>query len=599
MSFNIDFQPIGRRGECREGDTLLEHARSLGVCLVNICGGVGSCGGCKVQVVDGEVSPVTEGELEHLTEDEVTRGYRLACLAIPESDCKVYIPAESMAVKQRTQVEGLEVRVEPDPCAKAYSIELSPPDLEDLKADTVRIADELKEKYGLTDLKFDVFLLRYLSDFLRKQNWHIRVIVYRNEVISVLPENEKPLGVAVDLGTTKIAMYLMELETGRTLDYKGVMNPQVAFGEDIMTRITQAQSDPDTAAQFQSLVIDTLNKATAGMCRENGYSQDQIVNLVIAGNTAMHHLFLKYPVRQLGRAPYVPEVTEALDIKVRDLGITAAPGAYVHMMPNIAGYVGGDHTAMLLASEISKEQGVVLAVDVGTNTEICLSNRGAMSSLSTASGPAFEGAHIKHGMRAAPGAIERFQIIDGESSYQTIDTMPAVGLCGSGILDVFAELYRVGIINQRGRLLEDPSVRGEGKEREYLVVSGQGNGKDITFSQEDIEQLQLAKGAVRTGIEVLLSRHGLSACDVDKSIIAGAFGTYLDVRSAITIGMLPEIPLEKVFQIGNAAGIGAKLALISSEKRKEAELLARKVEYIELAGTPEFGRVFAKSIRLN
>ncbi|MBN1264628.1 MAG: DUF4445 domain-containing protein [Anaerolineales bacterium] len=598
MSPYIDFEPIGLRGECPEGNSLLDCARSLGVCLVNICGGVGNCGSCKVQILAGKVSEVTGKEREHITVNELSRGYRLACCVFPETNCKVFVPAESLAVKQRAQVEGREIHVDPDPAARMYLLDLAPPSFKDLRSDADRIADELRDRYDLTDLMFDYQLLRSLSDILRKNNWRVLVVVYQGEVIAVLPEGSKSLGVAVDLGTTKIAMYLMDLESGQTLSSKGLMNPQVAYGEDIMTRMTAAQTDSNLAEQFQSLIVDVFNETIAEMCRQCGQCLSQVVNMVVAGNTAMHHLFLGFPVWQLGRAPYVPEVASELDIKARDLGIRIAPGAYVHLLPNIAGYVGGDHVAMLLASNISTETGVILAIDVGTNTEICLSNRGIMSSLSTASGPAFEGAHLQHGMRAAPGAIERFQVIEGKNTYQTIDNLPAVGLCGSGILDVLAQLYQAGFVDRRGRFMEHPCIRGEGREKEYEIVPSQGNGAAITFSQRDIEQLQLAKGAIRTGIEVLLVRHGISASELDKIIIAGAFGTYLDVSSAITIGMLPELPVSRVFQVGNAAGIGAKLALISREKRDEAQYLARKVQYIELAGDPDFTSVFAKSLRL-
>ena len=390
----------------------------------------------------------------------------------------------------------------------------------------------------------------------------------------------------------------MDLETGETLAANGLMNPQISYGEDIMTRMSAAQKSPGMAERFQSIIVEALNEAIAELCQACDQNIDQVVNFVIVGNTAMHHLFLGLPVKQLGRAPYVPAVSSALDIKARDFGINAAPGAYVHLLPNIAGYVGADHIAMLIATQIMEKEGVVLAIDIGTNTEICLSDHGMLTSLSTASGPAFEGAHIKDGMRASAGAIERFQIIDGEIKYQTVENVPPVGLCGSGIVDVLAQLYTGDIIDQRGKMADHPSTSGEGKDREFMIAKKPGNGSDITFTQNDVQQLQLAKGAIRTGINVLLSRHGLSADDIDEIIIAGAFGTYLDVRSAITIGMLPEIPESKVRQVGNAAGVGAKLALISSGKRGKARNLAENIKYIELAGDPEFMRTFALAMRL-
>ena len=598
MTIFVDFEPTGRRGECSKGITLLDCARTLGVDLVNVCGGEGSCGSCIVQVLKGEVSPVNQGEQDFLAEEEIDEGYRLACYTVPQSDCKIRIPPKTLATKQRMQVEGQEKYIEPDPVAKTYKLNLTPPSLDDLRSDTERIADFLADEYGLKNMKFDYDLLCHLASDLRKNEWSVKVVVYQNEVIALMPDGCRPLGVAVDLGTTKIAMYLIDLDTGETLTREGIMNPQIAYGEDIMTRMTAANADPVTAAKFQSLVVDSFNETIAKMCETSSQNANQIVNIVVVGNTAMHHMFLNFPVYQLGRAPYIPEVSTALDIKVRDLGIKTASGGYVHLLPNIAGYVGADHVSMLLASEIQNKPGVVLAIDIGTNTEICLSNHGAMSSLSTASGPAFEGAHIKCGMRAAAGAIERFQFINGENTFQTIGNVPPIGICGSGILDILAALLKEKIVNPRGKLMDHPRVHGNGINREYIIFSDEGNGRVVSFSQTDIEQLQLAKGAIRTGIDVLLSERGLSSNEIDEIIIAGAFGTYLDVRSAIEIGMLPNVPIGKVNQVGNAAGIGAKQALISDRKREEALNLAELVEYIELAGNNNFLRFFAKSMRL-
>jgi uncharacterized 2Fe-2S/4Fe-4S cluster protein (DUF4445 family) len=390
----------------------------------------------------------------------------------------------------------------------------------------------------------------------------------------------------------------MDLESGQTLVTKGMMNPQIAYGEDIVTRMAATQKDPKMAGRFQTIIVEALNEAMKEMCTGGHHHTSQIVNIVVVGNTTMHHLFLGLPVRQLGRAPYVPAVSSALDIKAWDLGLSTAPGAYVHLLPNIAGFVGADHVAMLLATGMQTKAGVTLAIDIGTNTEICLADHGIFTSLSTASGPAFEGAYIKYGMRAANGAIERFQIIDGKIKYQTIENAPAIGLCGSGILDILAQLFLNGIVNQQGKMVDHLLVKGDGKEREFVIVPGSESGNPVTFTQKDVEQLQLAKGAIRTGIEVLLSRNKLSKDDIDEIILAGAFGTYLDVHSAIAIGMLPNIPEQKIHQVGNAAGMGAKLALISEEKREEAKEMARKVKYIELAGDPGFMRTFAKAMRI-
>jgi uncharacterized 2Fe-2S/4Fe-4S cluster protein (DUF4445 family) len=325
-----------------------------------------------------------------------------------------------------------------------------------------------------------------------------------------------------------------------------------------------------------------------------------VLEAVVVGNTAMHHLFLQIATQQLARAPYVAAVSSALDVKARDLGLDLSPGATVHLLPNIAGYVGADHVAMLLATGMAQAGGVVLALDIGTNTEVCLANHGRLTSLSCASGPAFEGAHIRHGMRAAPGAIEHVRLVDGKVEYQTIGDAPPVGLCGSGILDALAQLYLRGLVDRRGRMQDgDGRVRGEKGEREFVLAStGDGDPAAITFTQKDVRELQLAKGAMRCGVDALLDANGLKARDVDAVIIAGAFGTYIDVASAMTIGMLPAMALERVRQVGNAAGMGAKLALISRSKRAEAQELASRVDYLELATMPNFAMAFAQATYL-
>jgi len=319
----------------------------------------------------------------------------------------------------------------------------------------------------------------------------------------------------------------------------------------------------------------------------------------------MHHILLGLPLRQLARAPYVPAVSSALDVKARDVGLTLMPGSYVHLLANVAGYVGADHIAMLLATETEQQPGVALAIDIGTNTEICLLHQGMLTSTSCASGPAFEGAHIKHGMRAASGAIEHLRLLEDRLEYQTIGGAPPVGLCGSGILDAMAQLYLAGILDKRGRMRDHPRVRTVDGAREFILVDqgdlphatdGEASKHTITIGQQDVRQLQLAKGAMHTGIELLLHANGLWMEDIDQVIVAGAFGTYIDIASAITIGMLPELPLDRFRQVGNAAGMGAKLALISRTKRAEARALAERIGYLELATHPQFHTTFAQSM---
>jgi uncharacterized 2Fe-2S/4Fe-4S cluster protein (DUF4445 family) len=598
MTVCVDFEPVGRRGECPSGQSLLDCARRLGVDLVSLCGGAGSCGRCIVQILAGEVSEPVPSEGAYLSAQQLAEGYRLACRAIPLRDCRVRVPPESLTAPQRTQVEGEEITIIPEPPVSTYLLQLPAPSLEDLRADAERLMEALVEQHGIIAAKADLGALRDLSPRLRSEDWQVRVAVRDGEIVAVLPPEATPLGLAVDLGTTKVAAYLLDLETGETLVAEGLMNPQIAFGEDVVARIASVTREPSEAARLQGLVTGSLNEAVADMCGQIGAEPAAIVEMVVVGNTAMHHLFLQLPVQQLATAPYVPAVASALDVKARDIGLRIAPGAYVHLPPNIAGYVGADHVAMLLATEVAQAKGVVLALDIGTNTEICLASHGRLSSLSCASGPAFEGAHIKHGMRAANGAIEHLRLAGDGIEVQTIGGGPAVGLCGSGILDALAQLVQADVVDPRGRMVQHPRVRDDGGSREFVLLERDDDRPAITFTQKDVRELQLAKGAMRTGIEVLLRSNGLGADEIDEVIIAGAFGTYIDVASAITIGMLPRLPLDRFRQVGNAAGMGARLALISRSKRAEARELARRVWYIELASDPQFNQTFAQAMRL-
>ena len=598
MQVYIDFEPVGRRGECTAGQTLLDSARQLGVELVNLCGGVGTCGRCKVQVLEGAISEPSEKDRKSFSAEELAAGYRLACRAVPQGDCKVRIPPESLSTPQRTQVEGLVVPVTPEPPVRVHTVSLVPSSLDDLRADADRLIGALMEQAAVSVSKVDFAALQQLSVQLREQAWQVRVAVRDQEVLGLLAPGRQALGLAVDLGTTKIAGYLLDLESGRTLSAKGIMNPQIAYGEDLIARMDHAFQGPAEAAQMQELVVESLNSLAADLCTQASADPGDILEAVLVANTAMHHLLLRLPVRQLAMAPYVPAVGHALDIKAREIGLEIATGGYLHLLPNIAGYVGADHVAMVLATGVhQKETGAVLALDIGTNTEVCLAHDGTLTSLSCASGPAFEGAHIRHGMRAANGAIERVRLVDGMVEFQTIGDVAPVGICGSGILDTLAELVRVGVVSANGRMNDqDLRVRGEGAQREYVLVDEDDDRPAVTFTQKDVRELQLAKGAIRTGIDVLLESRNLAPHQIDQVIIAGAFGSYIDVASAMGIGMLPEIELVRFRQVGNAAGMGAKLALISMSKRAEAQALADHVRYIELATAPGFSNIFARSM---
>lgn len=594
----IDFEPIGRRGECRKNESLLSCARRLGVGISSICGGKGTCHSCKVQVLSGTVSKPTSNELEAFSSQELKEGWRLACQTYPHSDVKLNVPAESMTTPQRVQVEGLEIKVHPEPPVRAYYLQLTAPALPTPRADADHLLEALNQQYQLDCSKVDIGVLRTLSAQLRSWDWECQAAVRSDEVIALLPRSSHQLGLAIDLGTTKIAGYLVDLNDGRTLAAKGVMNPQISYGEDIISRITNVIHSPDAGVQLQKLAVEAINELSADLCAEISANTEEILEAVVVGNTAMHHLFLGLPVRQLALSPFVPAVSQALNIKARDLGLRIAAGAYVYLLPNIAGFVGADHVAVLLATEVWQAEGPIVALDIGTNTEVSLINKRGISAVSCASGPAFEGGHIKYGMRAAAGAIERLRITDGNIQYQTIEEAPPVGICGSGILDTLAQLYVAGIIDEGGRITDNhPRVRTYEGQREFVLVGEEERDGQpaITITQHDVRELQLAKAAIRTGIQTLLEATGCPEDEIKQVIIAGAFGTYIDVASAVEIGMLPALPSNRFRQVGNAAGMGAKLALISLSRRAEAQTIASRVNYIELASAPNFEQTFIQS----
>ncbi len=407
--------------------------------------------------------------------------------------------------------------------------------------------------------------------------------------IAVNPAIRTPgaYGLAVDIGTTKLATYLVQLETGATTAKSGAMNPQIAFGEDVISRIAYAGREPDGAKRLQIELVKTLNKLLVEMCAEAHITPNSVLDSVLVGNTTMHHLFAGLPVEQLGRAPFAPAITQALTLPASELGLNLGPGAKAYLPPVIAGYVGSDHIAMLLATDAWKSPGTIIALDIGTNTEISLVANGKVTCCSCASGPAFEGAHIHEGMRAAPGSIERARWSDGKILWQSIENMPPVGICGSGILDIVAAM-------QDGNLVKPTGVMKKGIGSEIVIVPAEqtGLGRDLVVTRKDVHEIQLAKSAIRVGVEILLENAGLTYADLDEFIVAGAFGTYLDLRSAVRTGMFPPLPMDRFHQVGNAAGVGAKQMLVSVDKRREAETLARQIDYVELTSRAAFTPLF-------
>jgi uncharacterized 2Fe-2S/4Fe-4S cluster protein (DUF4445 family) len=596
--FEIILQPVGRRIELPAGVTVLDAARQAGVELVALCGGEGVCGACRVRLIEGQLSAHTLTETANLSEEDLARGFRLACQAQVLSGVRIDIPPDSLTTPQRLQLEGQDASVELAPVVVPLEVEVPAPGLDDLRSDLTRLTEAIA-KLTPVALTFSRSILADLPTKLRAHNWRVRLALRQNEVVAILPPHSPLYGLAVDVGTTKLAAYLVNLETGHTAAKLGAMNPQIAYGEDVISRITYANEHAGGGPTLQSRLVETLNQLAKDLCTQANAQTDHIVEAVIVGNTAMHHLFTGLPVRQLGVAPYVPAVSEAMQFPAREVGLQLATGAYVYLPPNIAGYVGADHVAMLLGAGLVETSQTVIALDIGTNTEISLFHQGRHFSCSCASGPAFEGAHIQYGMRAAPGAIERVRINPSDVQVHTIGDQAAVGLCGSGILDVVAELLRARLLDERGVLKgSHPHLNGNGRKTEFVLVRAENSGveRDIKVGRADINEIQLAKGAIRAGVETLLSVASITDEAIERFIVAGAFGTYLDLESAIRIGLFPDLPRERIQQVGNAAGSGARQLLISTRERQLAEAIVQHVEYVELAGHLAFTSVYVKAL---
>lgn len=600
-TFEIDFEPIGKRVDVAPGTNLLEAARQAGIGLASVCGGEGTCGRCRVTIMSGEVSAPVDADRRFLSQLELTSGQRLACRCQVHSDVKVQVPKASLVTDQRLQVSGVARQMQIEAAVHAYEIEAPEPTLHDLRSDLDRIIDALETMHGRRKWFAEPAVVRTLSALARRTGWRLTVYARHNEIVGFEAPGRKPIGFAADLGTTKIAGYLVDLETGEELAASGIMNPQIGYGEDVISRMVHATRHDDGSAELARVVREGLNNLIIALAFQAGVSQEQIVEACIVGNTAMTHLLLDLPVHQLSVSPFVAATSTALDVKARDLQLEMAAGAYVHVLPCVGGFVGADHVAMILGSDLDRKPYVAVGVDIGTNTEIALlkPNEKTLTSASCASGPAFEGAHIRDGMRASTGAIEAVKITAAGVQIKTIDDAPPVGVCGSGIVDAIAEMYRSGVINNRGRInREAPGVRKNEKGYEFILAPAEisGTGRDIVITQADVNEIQLAKGAIASGLETLMAATGTAPEEIQEVIVAGAFGSYLNLDSALAIGLLPRLPNAKYVQVGNAAGVGAKMALLSLKERRRAQQIMQRTGYIELTTQPDFNSRFAMSL---
>jgi uncharacterized 2Fe-2S/4Fe-4S cluster protein (DUF4445 family) len=657
----VIFQPSGRRGEVPKGINIIEASRLLGV-DIEARGEKKVCGKCVVRIEEGHfekyniqssvdhVSPWQEEEEKFINNERREKGFRLGCVAKISGDILVFVPEESRAGKQIVSKAARDINIDHDPAVKIYTVQLDSPTFENKIGDFERLCNGLEREYGLTDLTIDILTLRQLPMVLRQEKWLVTVSVWNDkEIIRVRPGRlEASYGIAIDVGTTTCAGYLCNLQTMEVINTASLMNPQCKYGEDVMARITFSMTTPDGLQRMSDDIIEGLNdligKAVADThpkkkkvkkkkgdkgpdefkeVLEEGKTylrleMEDIEDITIGFNTAMNHILLGLNPEYVGLAPFPPVIHHSLDIRARDLKLNINPSSYVFVLPNEAGFVGGDNVGVLLAEEPYKHEETQLIIDIGTNGELVLGNRHKLISSSCATGPAMEGAQLSFGMRAAPGAIERieidpethdvdYKVIGREASrkFSEPEEMKAKGICGSGILDVLAELYSSGVITKTGvfnkkALKGHPRFRknGETRQPEFILAFKEESsiGKDIVITQKDIRQIQLAKGALYAGCKLMMKRMGIEK--VDKVKIAGAFGTHVDRTKALVMGLFPDCKVENIFGVGNAAGDGCRAALLNVQKRVEANWCSRNVDYLELTVEPTFEQDFMEAMQL-
>lgn len=630
LTHRLVLMPSGRKGDVPHGMSVLDAAHRLGVEIESICGGLRTCGKCQIALepgsfpkhgitsADEHLSPPGEAECSYARDHGIDLAQRrLSCAARIQGDVLITVPEESQARKQVIRKEASGLTVDVAPAVRLVYVEVEPAELGGL-ADWERVRQSLADQWSFTDITLDPLLLPRLPRALRDGEWALTLTVWQDtEVIRVEPGYvEKLYGLAVDVGSTTIAGYLCDLRTGQVLASASKMNPQVRYGEDLMSRVSYCMMEQQGVTRLHRAAIRAVNELAEEAAEIAGAQASDIVDLVLVGNSVMHHLLLGIDPVELGGAPFALTVHSPVDVKARDLGLeVVAVGAHAHLLACIAGHVGADNVAVLLAEQPNLDDQISLLIDIGTNAEILLGNRHRMLSASSPTGPAFEGAQITHGQRAAPGAIERvridgkqgtlrFTVIGDERWSDTVEpgySLGATGICGSGIIEVVAELFTAGLIDPGGLFTADstarhPAIRQNGRVAELVLATPDqtASGEEIVVTQNDIRQIQLAKGALYAGVRLLMDRCGVDR--VDNISLAGAFGSYIDPIYAMIIGLIPDCDLSHVRTIGNAAGDGARLSLLNLEQRQLAERAARAVEYVETAVEGRFQEYFVAAM---
>ncbi len=600
--YEITFQPDGIKTKVPVDMTIMEAGQRAGIILNSVCGGAGTCAKCLVSI-DGLDRPVR------------------ACQHRVARDLVVTIPEGSRFFEQKILQEGISSQARIEPLVCKHFLQLAGPALDDLRSDSQRLIDAVTDTAGGPEPRcrdhagtasggttIATALLRQLPALFREHHYAVTAVCHSGRIFAMEPGDttETMFGLAVDIGTTTVVASLLHLVNGRTVEVAAQSNPQITFGDDVVSRIEYTRAHPDGLIQLQHRIIDCLNKLISEICQKSLVNPWHIYELTVAGNATMQHLFLGVPVEQIAQAPYVAAFSEAVNVPAGELGINIHPQGNVYVMPSVAAHIGGDTVAVGLSTAMKYSEKMNLAIDIGTNGEIILGNRDRLVTCSTAAGPAFEGARISSGMRGAAGAIERIYIRD-DVECSVIGNVAPTGICGSGLIDSMAELLKSGILDSSGRLLAQTELPGNLPEKirrrvletdkggAFILVHAEQSkhGKPIVLTQRDIREAQLGKAAIAAGIVTLMNHMKIPLTDIEHLYLAGAFGNYIRPESARRIGLLPDLPLEKILFIGNAASTGAREVLLSREARYRGEELAREMEYVELAGRADFQNIFA------
>ena len=632
----VIFTPSGKRGTFPVGTPILTAARQLGVDLDSVCGGRGICSKCQIQPSYGEFSKhgvtVEDNALSEWNSVEelykskrgMLDGRRLGCQARVQGHVVIDVPPESQVHKQvvRKRVEARDITM--NPSTKLYYVEVQEPDMHDPSGDLERLVQALRNQWDLPFLEADLRILQTMQPILRKGEWKVTCAVHLGDdmfsprIMHIWPGfyDGTIYGLAVDLGSTTIAGHLCDLQTGEVVASSGIMNPQIRFGEDLMSRVSYSMMNAGGADEMTRAVREGMNALFVNIASKAEIDRDLIVDAVFVCNPVMHHLFLGVDPFELGQAPFALATSDAISLRAIELDLNLHPAARVYLLPCIAGHVGADAAAVALSEAPDKSEDLVLVVDVGTNAEILLGNKDKVLACSSPTGPAFEGAQISSGQRAAPGAIERveidpvtkeprFRVIgsdiwsDEVGFEQSILSSGITGICGSGIIELVAEMRIAGIVDGPG-LIGSPAQTGtdrcflDGRTHSYLVWDGSANGgPKITVTNRDIREIQMAKAALYSGARLLMDKFDVQS--VDRIVLAGAFGAHISPRHAIVLGMIPDCPFDKVTSAGNAAGTGARIALLNKEARTEIESVVRKIHKIETAIEPRFQEHFVNA----